>query len=318
MQRHAPETHPVAGMAFVLGGSAILSVHDLAIKALSGTYALHQIMLVRSLVGLLFLVALLHLTRQGFHHLGTTRPGAHLARIALILFSNATFFLGLAGLPIADAVAIAFAAPLITTALSVPLLGEKVGPRRWFAIGLGMVGVLVLLRPGEGVLRPAALLVLASTFTYALSQIMARRLRFSESAFTLNFYAQIGFLFGSALMGLAVGDGRFAGSSDPSIAFLFRAWVWPAPADWLAILTAGLAVTLGGLSVTQAYRLAPIALVTPFEYAAMPLAVLWGVLVFGTWPDAWGWLGMGLIIGAGLYSFWRETRRARPINEATS
>lgn len=297
---------PLTGVLAAIGGAAVLSVNDVAIKFLSGSYALHQVILTRSLISITFLLVFMGLS-GGYRQMLTRRPRGHLLRVSLVLVSNITYFLGLAALPLADAVAIAFVSPLVVTLLSVVILGETVGPRRWGAVVVGLIGVLVMMRPGAGALQPAAILVLISAFSYASTHMMTRRMRDTESAATLNFYVQCGFILVSATMGLTVGDGRFAGSSDPSLAFLFRTWVWPPMADWPAFLATGLSVAIGGLMVSQAYRQCEAALVAPFEYAAMPLAILWGVTIFGQWPDATGWLGIALICGAGLYVLWRET-----------
>jgi drug/metabolite transporter (DMT)-like permease len=165
------------------------------------------------------------------------------------------------------------------------------------------------MRPGAGVIQPATVLVVISALCYAASHMMTRRMRETESAFTLSFYVQCGFVVVSVTMGLVAGDGKFAGSADPSLAFLLRPWVWPAATDWLAFAATGLSVAIGALMVSQAYRLCEAGLVAPFEYAGMPMAIFWGALVFGTWPDATAWAGIALICGAGLYTLWRETAR---------
>jgi drug/metabolite transporter (DMT)-like permease len=213
-------------------------------------------------------------------------------------------------MPLADAVATAFVAPLFVTLMSAVVLGEKVGPRRWAAVLVGMLGVVVMLRPGAGVIQPAAILVLISAFCYAGSHMMTRRMRDTESAMTLNFFVQCGFILVSCLMGLWVGDGHRAEASG-ILAFLFRPWVWPPVGDWWAFAATGLAVGIGGLMMSQAYRTTEAALIAPFEYAGMPMAIFWGVVVFGTWPDLTGWLGIALICGAGLYTLWRETTLRR-------
>jgi drug/metabolite transporter (DMT)-like permease len=295
------------GILFALGGAVILSVNDLAIKNLSGAYALHQVILTRAFIGLALVLGVIWVSGTGFRQLMTRRPKAHLVRVSIVMVSNVTYFLGLAALPLADAVATAFVAPLFVTLLSALALGEPVGPRRWAAVGVGMLGVLVMLRPGAGVIQPAALLVLVSAFCYAASHMMTRRMRDTESAMTLAFFVQCGFVIVSASMGLWVGDGHLAGSPDASLAFLLRPWHWPPPADWPWFLATGLAVGIGGLMMSQAYRTAEAALVAPFEYVGMPMAILWGVVFFGTWPDAQGWAGIALICGAGLYTLWRET-----------
>lgn len=302
-----PAVQPYRGILFAIGGGLVLSVNDVAIKFLSGAYPLHQIILIRALVGLVFLFALIRVSGTGYAQLITRRPKDQLIRVSIVMVSNVTYFLGLAAMPLADAVAVAFVSPLLVTLLSILVLGEKVGPRRWAAVGVGMLGVIVMLRPGSGVIQPAAILVLISAFCYASSHMMTRRMRDTESAFALNFYVQCGFVLVSTAMGLTVGDGHLAGSSDPSLAFLFRPWVWPPTDDWPAFLATGLAVGIGGLMMSQAYRLSEAALIAPFEYVGMPMAIFWGVVVFHRWPDTTAWVGIALICGAGLYTLWRET-----------
>jgi drug/metabolite transporter (DMT)-like permease len=272
---------PVRGILFALGGAVTLSVNDVAIKFLSGSYALHQVILTRAFIGLALVLTVVAVSGTGFRQLLTRRPREQLLRVSLVMVSNVTYFLGLAAMPLADAVATAFIAPIFVTLLSIVVLGEKVGARRWSAVGIGMLGVVVMLRPGAGVID-------------------------TESAMALNFFVQVGFVVVSSAMGLWVGDGHLAGSANPSLAFLFRDWVWPPVADWPAFLATGLAVGIGGLMMSQAYRTTEAALVAPFEYAGMPMAILWGATIFGTWPDLTAWAGIALICGAGLYTLGRE------------
>lgn len=309
MSEPPPPNVALTGILLALGGAVVLSVNDVAVKALSGGYPLHQVILIRAVVGLSFLMALIKVSGLGFAQLRTRRRGAHLARVSIVMVSNLTYFLGLAALPLADAVAVAFVSPLIVTALSALLLGEAVGPRRWAAVGMGMVGVLIMLRPGSGIIQPAAILVLISAFCYASSHMMTRRMRDTESAITLSFYVQCGFVVVSSAMGLVAGSGRFAGGHGPSLGFLLRPWAWPPLGDLPVFLATGLAVAIGGLMISQAYRTCEAALIAPFEYAGMPMAILWGVVIFGTWPDTTAWTGIALICGAGFYTLWRETRR---------
>lgn len=305
----APTRSPaLTGILCALAGSAIFSINDVAIKSLSGSYALHQVILIRALIGMTFMLTLMVLTRADFRQLLTRRRKGHLLRVGFVMVSNVTYFLGLAALPLADAVAIAFVSPLLVTILSVLVLHEHVGPRRWAAVAMGMVGVIIMLRPGSGVFQPAAMLVLISALCYAATNLMTRHMKATESAFALSLYIQIGFIIVSATMGLVVGDGHLAGSANPSLAFLFRGWVWPPLHDWPAFIAAGLSVVMGGLLIAQAYRLGDAALIAPFEYVGMPFAIFWGVVMFNTWPDLTAWVGIALIIGAGLYTLWRETR----------
>ena len=311
-------TRSGVGIVLALAGTVILSVNDLAIKALSDAYALHQVILFRTVVGMAVVLMLMALSRGGMAQMRTARPLGHLVRVAFVMVSNVAYFLGLAALPLADAVAVAFVAPLIVTVLSALVLGEPVGPRRWAAVVVGLVGVLIMVRPGAGVFQPAAVLILISAFTYAASHLMTRHLRATESAVTLSFYVQCGFVVVSCLMGLFTGGGQFAGSADASLAFLFRPWHWPAPGDLWAFVATGVAVSVGGLMISEAYRRSEAAAVAPLEYIGMPMAILWGWVAFGTLPDLWGWVGIGFICGAGLYTLWRETRHRREVDVAAS
>jgi len=260
-------------------------------------------------------LAVIHLSRTGFRQLRTRRWREHLIRVSIVMVSNVSYFLALAVMPLADAVAVAFVSPLFVTLMSAVILGEKVGPRRWGAVAVGMVGVVIMLRPGAGVIQPAAILVLISAFCYASGHMMTRRMRDTESAMTLNFFVQVGFVVVSGTMGLMFGDGRLA-HDDGLFVFLFRPWVVPAAGDWWVFVATGVAVGIGGLMMAQAYRTTEAALVAPFEYVGMPMAIFWGVVIFGTWPDATGWMGIALICGAGLYTLWRETIRRKEVDVA--
>lgn len=300
----------LTGILFAIGGTLIFSINDVSIKFLSDGYALHQVILIRAFVAMAFILAVIAWSDRGWSQLGTARPATHLLRVVIVMLSNVTYFTGLAVLDLADAVAVAYVSPIIITLLSILFLGEKVGPRRWAAVIVGMLGVIVMLRPGAGVIQPAALLVLISAVLYATGNLLARQMGGTESAMTLSFYVQAGFIAVSLSMGLWVGDGHLA-TEDGLWAFLFRPWIWPPLEDWPVFLATGLSVGIGGMMVTQAYRTTEAGLIAPFEYVGMPLAILWGLFVFGTFPDAISWVGIALICGSGLYVIWRETVRKR-------
>lgn len=300
----------LTGILLAITGTIIFSVNDVAIKFLSGGYALHQVILIRALIGMAFLMCFIAVTGQGLRSLRSRRPGAQLFRVAIVMVSNVAFFLGLAAMPIADASAVAYVSPLAITFLSVVILGESVGWRRWAAVVVGLVGVIIMLRPGTGVIQPAALLVLFSAILYAMGNLITRAIGGTESAVSLSFFVQCGFVVVSLGMGLWTGDGHLA-TDDKLLGFLFRPWIWPPVADWPIFLATGLSVCIGGLMIAQAYRTCEAGLVAPFEYVGMPMAVLWGVAIFGTFPDATDWVGIALICGAGLYVIWRETALKR-------
>lgn len=245
----APKS-PKTGILLALGGGVTLSLNDLAIKALSGAYALHQVILIRAVIGMALVLAVIWVSRTGFRQLLTRRPGAHLFRVSIVMISNITYFVGLSLMPLADAVATAFVSPLLVTLMSAVILGEQVGPRRWAAVGVGLIGVIVMTRPGEGVIQPAAILVLISAFCYASSHMMTRRMRDTESAMTLNFFVQCGFIVVSVSFGLVAGDGRLAQAPGSTWEFLFRPWIVPQVGDFWAFVATGIAVGVGGLMMS--------------------------------------------------------------------
>jgi drug/metabolite transporter (DMT)-like permease len=301
----------IVGILSVVGAALLLTGSDSVIKWLSPHYPLHEIVLVRALVALFFILILVKL-EGGLAILRTKRPWLHLVRGLLIVIANMSFFVGIASLPLADAIALFFVAPLFITVMSGPVLGEKVGIRRWLAVFMGLVGVVVMLRPGLGTLQPAAFLPLVAALAYAAMQMVTRRLGVTDKAASLAFYIQITFLAVSALIGLAIGDGRFGGHDNASLEFFFRAWLWPQPFDLMLMAFCGFLVAGGSYLLSQAYRVAEAALVAPFEYVALPFAVLWGYQLWGDVPDGVSMLGILLIVSGGLFILYRRPGRNKP------
>ena len=294
------------GISSAIGASFFFSFNDMAIKFVSDDYALHQVVLIRSLIGMVVLLAIIVPLEGGLSVLRTSRLPMHIMRGLCVVVANMTFFLALAAMSLVDAVAIFFVAPMLITVFSVIFLNETVGPYRWIAVAMGFAGVIVMMRPGSDSFQMAALLPLVAAAAYAGLHILTRKMGVTERAGTMTFYIMLTFIVVSALMGAAVGDGRFAGAGDPSLEFLLRAWVWPAPDDYLILAGIGVGSTFGGYLISQAYRLCEAGLAAPFEYTALVLAIFWGVVVFGEWPDATAWVGVSLIVGAGLFMLWRE------------
>lgn len=297
---------PKLGALCAALASVLFSLNDVAVKFLSGGYALHEIILIRSLVGLVLLIICFYPFMGGFQVLKTQKLGLHVLRSVMVVFANMTFFVGLAALPLAEAVAIFFVAPLMITVFSIFFLGETVGPRRWVAVLFGFIGVLVLMRPGSDTFQMAAILPVFAAAFYAGNHIVTRKFGGTESAATMTFYVQIIFIVVCLAIGLAVGDGRFGETDDPSLRFLLRAWVWPEWSDVPVFFFLGFAVAFGGYFISQAYRVAEAGFVAPFEYLALPLSVLWGFLVLDEVLDIYSWLGIFLIVGSGLFIIFRE------------
>ena len=284
------------------------SLVDLIIKLLSEQYALHQLVFLRSLVSLVFFLLLIMPFNGGWRVFRTQRPGMHLLRGTFIVCANICLFLGLAALPIADAVAIFFVSPMAIAIMSVIFLKETVGPRRWIAIGVGLGGVLLIVQPGTEAFQVASLLPAASALLYGGMHMITRKIRDTESAGTMTVYVIFTFMISSAIIGLFIGDGRYETGSHPALSFLLRAWEPLTTADMLLIATLGIVGVSGSWLISQAYRLSEAAFAAPFEYVAMPVAIFWGVVFFDTWPTANAWVGIVLILGAGLYMLWRENQ----------
>lgn len=300
---------PVTGIGFAAGSTTVFTVQDAAIKWLSTDVALHQVVFARSLVALGLLAAFAALS-GGAAGLRARRPWLHVARGALAFAAYTTYYLALAAMPIATAITLFFVAPLMITALSAPLLGERVGVHRWAATLVGFSGVVFMMRPGGGV-DPAAVLAVASAAFYAGLHILTRRHGGDESAVGMALSATVVYLVLSGAIGLAFHDGITVGGEHPAMAFLTRAWVWPdAGAAGLMALT-GLTFATGFYALAQAYRSADSAIVAPFEYLAVPLGALAGYLIWGTVPDVRTAVGAVVVVASGLYVLYRETRAHR-------
>lgn len=302
----------LTGVAFMCAGVLAFTFQDLIIKGISGTYPAHEIVFIRTLLALPIAVLIVML-EGGFGRLRTSRLGAHCVRGVMLFLAYTTYYLGIAALPLALAVAISFAAPLFITALAGPLLGEKVGRIRWLAVLLGFLGVLIVMKDGLGQLEWAVLLPVLSALFYALAQLHGRHIGATESGATMSFYVNIAFFLLSGLAGLIIGNGAFAEWSHPSLAFLLRAWSWPTPHDLLLMLGCGVAATIGIYCLGQGYRMAEANLAAIFEYTALPWAILWGYLFFAQLPGYSTLAGVGLVIVAGIIIAVRERPRRAPL-----
>ena len=284
------QDRPLAGIAMMLIGIASFAIMDAIIKWMTASYPVAQVVTLRSWFGLPFLF-LLAVREGGLPAFRTSRPGVHLLRYGLVLGLSFSFFWALSQLKLVDAIAIAFAAPIFITALSVPLLREAVGLRRWLAICAGFIGVLIMLRPGVGVFQWAALAALAGALFYALLMITTRAFKTTESSAALMFYPQLGM-------------------SITGLVLVFFYWVPPTLVDLGLFALAGIFGSIGVLCLTHAFRMAPVAAVAPFEYTALIWATLLGYLFWDELPDAVTILGSTFVIGSGLYIIYREARKA--------
>lgn len=299
-------------MVSVAAGVSIFSIQDVIVKALSGIYPVHQIVVLRSVVALPVLACIA--VAEGGGRLNLHRVALHIVRGVLLYISYTGYYLGLAHLPIANALALYFTVPLFVAALGLPILGERVRAQSWGAIGVGFLGVLVIARPGLGSAEPAILLPIGAALAYSVSALLARRLGTTESGVAMALTATAVYVVGGALMAVALaGVDRPAPTAHSSVRFLLNPWVWPTALDCGLLAICGLIAALGFFFLGQGYRLAEANRAAPFEYAALPWGMLWGYLFFGNVPDAPMIIGAAVIMGAGLYTLEGErSDRLRP------
>jgi len=267
----------------VVGGLGL----DLCAKELLATYSLEQFVFLRSLIGLLIFILI---GRQfgGMKSLITAKWRWHLLRTFLATGAMFGFFYGLARMPLVDALTLGFTAPLMVTALSVPLLGEHVGWRRWIAVTVAFIGVLIILRPGGQNVSFASIAVLFAAFCYACMAITSRKLSTTESSYALSVYV----IVGPMLVSLA----------------LLTQSPWQAPdADgWMLFTLAGTCSVVAWIGIIGGYRRASPALLSPFEYTALIGGAIAGYLIWDEVPDRWVALGATIIIASGLFVVYRE------------
>ena len=304
----------LSGVAFMCVGVLAFTFQDLIIKDISRTYPAHEIVFIRSFLALPFTL-LIAWFETGLHRLDTPRVGAHMLRGTVFFLAYTLYYLGIAALPLAMAVAISFAAPLFITALAGPLLGEKVGKIRWLAVVLGFIGVLVVMKDGLGMLEWAVLLPALSALLLCARPVARpsyRRHRIGIDHVGLC-ECHVLHSVGPCRTGHRRRRVRAMEPSEPRIPA--RAWVWPTQHDLLLILGCGVAATIGIYCLGQGYRMAEANLAAIFEYTALPWAILWGFLFFSQLPGLSTLAGVGLVIFAGIVIAIRERPRRTALRE---
>jgi len=287
------QNNPLKGIILMNVAMFLLACMDGITKTLASEYSVPQILSVRFLIFCLFALAIARPRSLGAafrsHH-----PYLQIVRSLVILVEIGVFIIALRYLPLADTHAIAGIAPLLVTALAVPFLGEQVGLRRWTAIAIGFVGLLVIVRPGIGIFNPAALIPLAGAVLWAVYQILMRKVADDNAATSLLYMAVIGAVVMTAL------------------APFF--WRPPDTSGWLLLGALGVVGSLGHFVLLKAFQEAPASALQPFSYAVLLWATAVGYLVFGDLPDIWTITGAAIIASSGLYAFYRERVRGGKMN----
>ncbi|CAO3426584.1 DMT family transporter [Azospirillum endophyticum] len=293
-----PPTSPTAtppenvrlGILSMLLAMVLMTMMNALAKILAETYPLGEVTFFRNLFALLPAVAMVA-AAGGRSCLRTDHWQGHLWRAVVGLVSMVLLFWAYHLMPLANAVAISYSAPLFLTALSVPLLGERVGPFRWAAVVVGFVGVLIMVQPGAGMLDRGALVALIAAVCFALAMIAMRQLGRTEKPVTTVFYFTV---ISASLSALALPFG------------------WTTPDGHALALMAAMGIAGGGAQYfsTRAYSLARAVVVGPFSYASLIYATILGWVVWGDVPAPHVIIGATVVIGSGLLILYRETRRA--------
>ena len=271
------------GLALFAGGEAI-------VKTLAAKYDITQVGWARYVFHALVTFVLFF--RSGIFRLAkTTRPWLHISRSALMLFATCLFFFALRYLPLADAVAILFIAPIMITAFSIPILKEQVGWRRWAAIFVGFIGAMIIIRPGGVATHWAALLPFGSAIAYAIYQILTRIASRTDSTQTSLFWTSV---FGVSVTSF----------------FVPFVWITPTPIEWMLMMGLGGMYGVGHYLLIRGLEIAPASRMSPFLYTQIIWATLFGFIFFGQLPDMMTIGGTAVVIVSGLYIWWRETKQA--------
>jgi drug/metabolite transporter (DMT)-like permease len=283
---HQPAQSLAAGLGFFLLGTWSFGILDAVAKLLTQSY--HPLQVTWGRFFFAFVVVLPWVASLAMRGgLRTLCPGLQLARASILAVTNFLFFMAIQHMQLAEVQAISFIAPLLVTALAALLLGERVGARRWTAVAIGLVGVVIILRPGSGLLHWAAFFALAQAAGNAFFHLITR----SISAYDPP---QVTFVF-TATVGAAAAS-----------LFVPLVWEWPTPVDWLLMMVTGVMGAIGHWFLILAYRRTEASSLAPYMYLQLPWVTLLGWLFFAHLPDPWTLVGAAVVIASGIYVFSRE------------
>lgn len=276
-----------AGILWMLATMFCFITLDAIMKHLMESYSLVQVTWARFFFATV--VAALACGRNIRQLAVSIHPKQQLLRSVLLMSTTGMFNAGIRTVPLATGTTIMFLNPILVTILAVPMLGEKVGLQRALGVLAGFLGALIVIRPwqeGLGVYGHGVIFLLAAALLNANYQILTRKVRGDDPLTSLLYTAAAGAVVTSLIV--------------PWF------WTWPSAFDWLLLVASGLAGGLGHMFLIKSFRAAPASVVAPFSYSSLLWAVLFGLVIWGDWPDLWTWAGAAIIIGSGLYIFQRE------------
>ena len=293
-------------VAILAGGKFLFAIQDVIIKEMSSGYPVHEILSARGLVAIPIVLALIFFT-SGLKILGQHRPWLHFLRGFLMFLAFMTYYVALSEISLTTATALFFTAPFFITLCSIPLLGERVGVRRFSAIGVGFIGVLIVLRPADSSFSVMMLLPIVSALFYAGCQLMIRYANMTAPASVMSLYASVVFVVLGCLSGLIFSTIEPAADANTGTQFLLGAWQIPNQSDLILMILTGVTSALGFMASSKAYQMEQASRVSPFEYVMIIWVTILSYLVWNELPDAHTTIGVVLIICSGLYVLGRES-----------
>ena len=297
----------VAGAATILiFGLFLFSLQDIILKYFSDKYSVLQLVFLRGTVAMLLILGFLKLSRKSVPLL-SNKPKLIIARGLLGFTSYIAYYLAIAAMPLAEVVAITFTMPLIVTAMSAVILGERVGMRRWGAVIFGFIGVMIILSPSGEFNTLAVALAFTAAITYASHTIITRFLSSHDDPMTIAFNALLIFTLASALLSaLLLGGVITVGSDHPSLAFFGRDWKIPDVLDMTLIFAIGVIAAIGFYCLSKAYCMTEASALAPFEFTYIIWAVVFGYLFWNEVPGITTIVGILILISSSLYISYRE------------
>jgi drug/metabolite transporter (DMT)-like permease len=283
--------HDAAGVGYMVAGSALVTLNDAIAKWLTASYPVGQILCIR---GAFFFVPILYIVWRagGMKMLRVHSISAQVGRAILFIIASVFFVSAVGLMPLPTVIALTFTAPLFVTALAPSVLGEEVGWRRWMAVLVGFVGVLVIVRPFQASWSWVALLPVIGAFCGALRDMLTRQITAKESSVSILFYGALAVVLVS-LLSLPFG------------------WRWISGPDLLLFAVQGFVMGIAHYLMIESFRMSEAALVAPFKYTGFIWAVIYGAAIWGDYPDRWTILGALVILASGLYILHRELLRRK-------
>jgi drug/metabolite transporter (DMT)-like permease len=293
------------GIVFILLGMATFSIQDALIKFIYEDSALYELYFGRTFVALVLLVGYLKFTKKKINFT-TCYPLLTILRVICFFFGFSFFYISLTYMSLAMANALFFSSPFFVSILATIFLKEKIGIKRWLAIFIGFVGVYIILDPDFSNFDYKKLAPVACALCYAISMIITKITSDKDNVYTQMIHLYLGALFISILFFIFTGEGQFNNFNDPSLQFILREWFTNVAFAWPFIIVMGGIGAFAFYFVFNAYSIASPSVVSLYEYSLIIWSILIGYILFNNVPTIKTFIGVSIIIGAGIYIYFRE------------